>query len=230
MLKILLVSALLLCSNAFAAQMLIPKGDETLSALISSSEPTLVRLEGQRIRRVFGADGEFSIVPDADAGTAYIRPTTEKQAITVYVADHGGNTYKVLLAISNAPADPIVIKSLPPRSTAKGKITGRDIPRTQAIKRMIVALEADDSLGFEANTSNQVIPLWNEAMFVLRKAIDAGSIKGERYLLTNISKQPMVIDEREFYRRGVVAVAVAKPNLLPGQTTEVDVVTEGGDE
>lgn len=225
-----MVSALLLSNNAFAAQTLVPQGDETLTAQISRNEPTLMRVDGQQIRRVFGAEGEFAIVPDAESGSAYIRPTTDKQAITVYVADHGGNTYKLLLAVTPAPSDPIVIKSLPARAAAKDKINGKDVPRTQAIKRMIVALEADDSLGFDATAANRIVPLWNEAMFVLRKTIDAGSIKGERYKLTNISKQPMVIDEREFYRRGVIAVAVTKPNLTPGQSTDVDVVMESGDE
>lgn len=229
-LKTLLVSALLLASNAFAAQRLVPQGDETLTAQISRTEATLLRVDGQQIRRVFGAEGEFAIVPDAETGNAFIRPTTEKQTISVYVADHGGNTYKLLLAITPGPADPIVIKSLPTRTASKDKINGRDVPRTQAIKRMIVALEADDSLGFDANAVNRVIPLWNEALFVLRKVIDAGSIKGERYSLTNTSKQPMVIDEREFYRRGVIAVAVTKPNLTPGQSTDVDIVSESGDE
>lgn len=225
-----MVSALLLASSAFAGQLLTPKGDDTLSAVISRSEATLIRLDGQKIRRVFGAEGEFAIVPDAESGAAYIRPTTEKQAISVYVADHGGNTYKLLLAVLNGPADPIVIKALPPKAVTRAKVIDRDMPRTQAIKRMIVALDATDSLGLEATAVNKIVPLWNEAMFVLRKVIDTGNIKGERYILTNASKQPMVIDEREFYRRRVLAVAVSKPNLLPGESTEVDIVTEGDDE
>jgi hypothetical protein len=52
---------------------------------------------------------------------------------------------------------------------------------------------------------------------------------GEKYQLTNVSKQRMVIDERELYRRGVLAVMVETLELEPGESTQVMVVLEGRD-
>lgn len=218
------------CAQAQAAQDLQVKGDETLAATISRSESTMIRIEGQPIRRIFGTEGEFAVVPDVEGGTAFIRPTTDKSVISVFVADHVGNTFKLLLAITNGPADAIVIKGATPKKGAVPSFTKRDQPRTQAIKNMIVALEAGDSLGLEERKVNQIVPLWNESRFVLRKIVDSGTVKGERYTLTNTSKSPMVIDERELYRKRVLAVSVQQPNLRPGESTWVNVVTESDDE
>ena len=56
-----------------------------------------------------------------------------------------------------------------------------------------------------------------------------GALVGEKYQLTNVSKQRMVIDERELYRRGVLAVMVNTLELEPGEATNVMVVLEAND-
>lgn len=204
-------------------------GDSTLTAVISRTEPTLIRIEGQPIRRIFGSRGEFTVDADESTGEAYIRPTTEQKTISVFVSDHSGNTIKLLLAIENAPSETIVLKGVKAKAKASsaGQLIGRETPRVQAIKRMIVALESPDALGLDAQAKNEIIPLWSEARFILRKVVDSTSVKGYKYALTNLTKQPMVIDEREFYRRGVLAVTVDRPTLLAGETTSVLVVVEG---
>mgnify|MGYP000573642414 CR=1 FL=1 len=56
-----------------------------------------------------------------------------------------------------------------------------------------------------------------------------GALLGEKYQLTNVSSSRMVIDERELYRRGVLAVMVDSLELEPGEATNVMVVLEGRD-
>ena len=63
-----------------------------------------------------------------------------------------------------------------------------------------------------AKDALDIVPLWNEARFVLVRMLE-GALVGEKYQLTNVSKQRMVIDERELYRRGVIAIA--RSNALP---------------
>ena len=73
-----------------------------------------------------------------------------------------------------------------------------------------------------------IVPLWNEARFVLVRTLE-GALVGEKYQLTNVSTQRMVIDERELYRRGVLAVMVETLDLEPGESTQIMVVLEGRD-
>lgn len=223
MTRILSAILLLASLDAGAAQVLQGRPDDTLAASLSRSEPTLIRIEGHRIRRVFGAEGDFDVKADKDAGTAFVKPTTDKPAFSAYVADDAGRTWKLLLSLSDGPADSIVIKGRGGESA--GKRPGKDSARSQAIKRVVLALDADGETDMESRVANELVPLWKEALFVLVKIVQ-GPLKGEKYQLSNASDKPMVIDERELYRRGVVAVSVEKSELKPAETTAVYVISE----
>ncbi|HAY27373.1 MAG TPA: conjugal transfer protein TraK, partial [Candidatus Accumulibacter sp.] len=54
-------------------------------------------------------------------------------------------------------------------------------------------------------------------------------LRGEKYQLTNVSRTRMVLDERDFYRRGVFAVMVDALELGAGEATQVMVVLEAPD-
>ena len=209
--------------DAHAAQVLTGKPDDTLAASVSRAEPTLIRVDGHRIRRIFGAEGDFTVTPDKDAGTAYLKPVTDKHAFSAFVSDDAGHTWKLLLSVADGPSDSIIIKGKPDPAS---KPAGSDLASIQAIKRVLLALEADAEPVTETRVVNEIVPLWQESLFVLVKVLD-GALKGEKYLLTNTSAKPMVIDERELYRRGVIAISVEKPRLEPAETTAVYVIREG---
>ncbi len=227
--KILLIPLLVASFSASAAQVLVGKPDDTLSARVSRAEPTLIRIDGHRVRRIFGAEGEFAVTADKEAGTAYIKPSTDKSILSLFVSDESGRTWKLLLSVIDGPSDSITIKS----RSVSGKVTalGKDVPRNQLIKRVLLSLQSDgDGDGeFDFRVTNEIVPLWSEALFVLTKVID-GPLKGEKYQLTNTSTNLMVLDERELYRRHVVAISITKPQLSPGESTDVFVLSESTDE
>lgn len=220
------MATLLLSSlDTLAAQILHGRPDETLTASISRSEPTLIRIDGRQIRRIFGVEGDFVVTPDKESGTAYLKPTTDKQAISVFVSDDSGRTWKLVLLGVDGPSDTIVIKPKKEGKNAGG--AGRDASRNQIIKRVILALDSAQDAEMELRETNDIVPLWKEAMFVRKMIVDGSGFTGEKYLLTNVSSAEMVIDERELYRPGVVAVAIEKPVIKPAETTTVYVVSEG---
>ena len=225
--KILLIPLLVASFSASAAQVLVGKPDDTLSARVSRAEPTLIRIDGHRVRRIFGAEGEFAVTADKEAGTAYIKPSTDKSTLSLFVSDESGRTWKLLLSVIDGPSDSITIKS----RSISGAVTaqGRDVPRNQLIKRVLLSLQSDGDGEFDFRVTNEIVPLWSEALFVLTKVID-GPLKGEKYQLTNTSANLMVLDERELYRRHVVAISSAKPQLSPGESTDVFVLSESTDE
>jgi len=222
-----LIPLLVASFSASAAQVLVGKPDDTLSARVSRAEPTLIRIDGHRVRRIFGAEGEFAVTADKEAGTAYIKPSTDKSTLSLFVSDESGRTWKLLLSVIDGPSDSITIKS----RSISGAVTaqGRDVPRNQLIKRVLLSLQSEGDGEFDFRVTNEIVPLWSEALFVLTKVID-GPLKGEKYQLTNTSANLMVLDERELYRRHVVAVSIAKPQLSPGESTDVFVLSESTDE
>lgn len=72
----------------------------------------------------------------------------------------------------------------------------------------------------------QEVALWKEARFVLVARYEVPGLVGEVYELTNVSGEPMVIDERELYRPGVVSVSLRELKLKPAATTKVWIVRQ----
>jgi conjugal transfer pilus assembly protein TraK len=224
-LNVLLTASIALASlQAEAAQLLSGKPDDTMPAQISRHEPTLIRIDGAKIRQIFGTNGDYNSAPDSESGVVYIQPAPDKSAITVYVADDTGHTWKLLLMVTDAPTDPIVIKGRAPEAGSQ-QARGKDLARNQEIKNALFdLLSAGED---EATLTEDTIPLWKESKFVRVKVLE-GNLLSEQFQLTNISKAPMVIDERELYRRGVLAVVVERPQLASGETTSVYIISESG--
>ena len=95
---------------------------------------------------------------------------------------------------------------------------------------MLVAM-ASDSVPTDVRVEevNRPIQLWVEARFAMTRVYEGRGLVGERYLLTNISTQNMVLAEQEFDREagGVLAVAIENHNLRPGDSTTVFVIRQG---
>lgn len=213
---------------ALAGQTLDGSPDDGLIATMSRSEPNLIRIEGRKIRRIQGVEGEFQVASDKDSGVAYVKPAADKSFLTLFVADDGGRHWKLNIKVADVPAETIVIRDRS-RLRQEPKAIAADESRNAAIRRVMLALVRDaEPEDMVAKDVLDIVPLWNEARFVLVRTLE-GALVGEKYQLTNVSTQRMVIDERELYRRGVLAVMVETLDLEPGESTQIMVVLEGRD-
>jgi conjugal transfer pilus assembly protein TraK len=98
------------------------------------------------------------------------------------------------------------------------------------MKALLVAMASDRvASDVRVEEVNRPIQLWTEARFSLMRTYEARQLVGEKYLLTNISNQVMVLAEQEFDRPegGVIGVAIENLNLRPGDSTSVYVIRSG---
>ena len=96
--------------------------------------------------------------------------------------------------------------------------------------RVLVAMAADrPPTDIRVDEVNRPIQLWQEAKFALVRLYEGRGLVGERYVLTNVSTQDMVLAEQEFDRErgGVLAVSIENHNLRPGESTSVYVIRQG---
>ncbi len=225
MIKTFLASALLLSSSlSLADQFVFPNKEIPSTATVSRREPTLITVDGHKIKRIYGTEGLFVVTPEADTGAAWFKPMTDAPMFSVFVTDVDGHHFKLLLEVKDVPADAIIIK--PPRSIVSPSAVGlRNEPRNVAITAVIQAL-----YNGEGDSKNLVIPLWKGTQFTLLREYELEAVKGQVYRLVNLSAKRMVVDEREFYHERVQAVAIDKLTLEPNDTTLVYVVMESEDE
>jgi len=220
--KICLVLALLGSSfQAGAAQILLQASPtEPTTATVSRNEPNLFKVDGRKIKRIHGTEGMFTVTPEQDTGVAWLKPTTDKPLMSIFITDDTGQHYKLLLKVEDIPAETIIIRGS--KGSAPQSRGIKNEPRNEEILGAIMALHDG-----EGDPKSELVPLWKGVKFELVRTLDLRGLRGEAYKLTNTSDKQVVMDEREFYRDGVQAVSVEKLVLEAGDSTAVFVLSEG---
>ncbi|NCN88603.1 MAG: type-F conjugative transfer system secretin TraK [Gallionella sp.] len=220
--KTFLAFALLAISLPAGAAQILYQGSpaESTVATISRSEPNMLKVDGRKIRRIHGAEGNFVITPEPETGVAWLKPTTDKPLMSVYITDDANQHYKLLLKIEDIPAETIIVRRKGGEPRRPGNV--RNEPRNDEIMRTIIALYDG-----EGDAKSEIIPLWKGVRFELVRRMDLTGLRGETYRLTNQSDKQIVMDEREFYRPDVQAVSITKPVLRAGESTAIYIISEG---
>jgi len=219
--RIFLVLALLNSFHSQAAQVLYADSPTAaITATASRHEPNLITVDGRKIRRIYGADGLFTIKPDPETGAAWLKPTSDKPMMTAFITDEDGQHYKILLHVKDVPAETILIKARRAKSNSPLLIRKND-PHNDDILNLTIALFKGDG-----ESKSNIIPLWRGTKFELVKTLELRGIRGSIYRLTNTSDKQIVMEEREFYRSGVQSVAIEHATLEAGKSTRIIVVSE----
>lgn len=178
--------------------------------------------------------GEIVLECDVDKGEIYVRPVgTSVKPVNLFVSSQHA-TYTLLLRRSDTPADTIVIRDKSPRMAKldqpASSASGRQAQHIRSLKAMLTAMASDRvPTDIRVDEVNRPIQLWAESRFSLVRLYEGRGLIGERYILTNISNQNMVLAEQEFDREsgGVIGVSIENHNLRPGESTTVYVVRQG---
>jgi conjugal transfer pilus assembly protein TraK len=178
--------------------------------------------------------GEVVLECDVDKGEIYVRPVgTSVKPVNLFVSSQHA-TYTLLLRRSDTPADTIVIRDKSPRSAkidpSASSTAGRQAQHIRSLKAMLTAMASDRvPTDIRVDEINRPIQLWAESRVSLIRLYEGRGLIGERYILTNISNQNMVLAEQEFDRESgsVLGVSIENHNLRPGETTTVYVIRQG---
>ncbi|MCC7005658.1 MAG: type-F conjugative transfer system secretin TraK [Ottowia sp.] len=224
--NLLLIWLLIVSASRALAEQTISVGDiAQLSATISLREPNILAIQGRKLVELKGWSDELQLQLDQVNGRATFFVATPKQdmrPITLQASDDGGGMYVLHLTAKDIPGEVIVLK---PKHRASAKTKER-VASThayqRAIKNMMLAMAKDDDP--QSVVVNKELVLWREARLYLHKKTIDDDMVGERYILTNVTATDMGLAEQEFYRSGVMAVAVGKHTLTPGESTAVYIV------
>ena len=181
--------------------------------------------------------GEIVLECDADKGEIYVRPVGGLgKPVNLFISSQHA-TYTLLLRRSDTPADTIVIRDRTLRQATQARAdqaaaapSYRQSVHIRSLKAMLVAMASDRvPTDVRVEEVDRPIQLWVDTRFALTGVYEGRGLIGERYLLTNISSQIMVLAEQEFDREAgaVLAVSIENHNLRPGDSTTVFVIRQG---
>lgn len=236
-----------------AAQALDVRDGDTAMARISMRDQTRIRVDRGRITEVLGdiydqatnPNGRVALMRDDGEGEVYVKPMPGSAGVPAadvspvpalpgspvkldVKTDRG--TFALLLQPSDVVGDTLVLRPVGmvrPRPESEQR---RAAAHERAIKALALSM-ANPGLDAGAKAipvagGGQEVPLWREARFVLREQRQVAGLVGQTYDLTNVSGVRMVIDERELFRDGVLAVSVKRLTLGPGESTPVWIVRQ----
>jgi conjugal transfer pilus assembly protein TraK len=252
---LLTLTLLVSTAPAFALQTIEARDGVAVEASIALKEATRIKVDGERITEVFGniyssncggvavvnrdagqplaainPTGEIVLECDRDKGEIYVKPVSAGVKPVNLFLSTARSTYTLILQRVDMPADTIVLKDRALQAAARLERAGGTSPsHVRALKQMLTAM-ASDRVGVDVRVEevNRPVQLWAESRFTLLRLYDGRDLIGEKYLLTNISNEPMVLAEQEFDREqgGVVGVSIENHNLRPGESTNVFVLRQ----
>lgn len=132
-----------------------------------------------------------------------------------------GSVYTLILKPTAIPSETIVIST----GEKMKKVAGTQLsqPYIKSLKDLIRGMYTDvPPPGYSVETRREDRTRWNEASLILEKVYRSPLYVGEVYSLR--AKAPVVLDEREFYSQGVLAVSIERHELKEGEETKVYVV------
>ncbi|WP_298610518.1 type-F conjugative transfer system secretin TraK [uncultured Thiobacillus sp.] len=222
-------SLLLLASaQAHAMQILDVADGATAYAKMSSGEITRLTINNGRIASWQVPKGRLVIQKNAKTGELYVRPLNREEPTSLFVTSESGATYAITLQPVSMPSETIVLRESPVAAAPEAEKSGS---RSEGIKAFMLAMAADRlPADMDVRESGQTLTLWEDSRLTLVRSWIGARWVGERFDLTNTGKSPLRVAEAELFRDDVLAIAIEKHELAPGDTTRVFVLRLKGGE
>jgi type-F conjugative transfer system secretin TraK len=204
-----------------------------VSARISGNEPNRLLVREGRVHKVWGAEGKAEFKPDTDTGQVYLQPADEwrQRPFSLFVKDEEGDVYTLVLTPADIPSETVTLVR-PERAPVVDRAKAISWETEQSYESTLLELVrhmARETLpdGYTRVEIDREIKLWKETHMVVKARYMGGYLNGEVYELTNVDSKAIRLEEREFYRKHVLAVSIDRHALAPGTSTKIYLVTEG---
>lgn len=246
--RVALVAPLSLLGRAEAAQFIDIRDGDTAVVRLSVRDQTRLRVAEGRVLDLVGdifeatsnPSGRLAVLKDVGAGEVYLKSVGSAAGGPAMPLKLDVKTDRGTVGLLLQPADIV-------GETITLRVTGGSVPAPDdgaasapAYVRRLKALMLAMAQAARTSTATQTglvtewlsgepdRPLWREARLTLEARSRIPGFDGEHYLLTNVSRNLLVVDERELYRDGVAAISVERLTLSPGESTWVWIARQRG--
>mgnify|MGYP003587864819 CR=1 FL=1 len=235
-LKFTLCSLISLVSTfAFATQYVDASDASGQRLNISDKELTRIAIDGGYITNLKAVKGEADTQKDTANGEVYLRPLVKKP-INIFVKSEAGRSYLLILNPMKMGADNIIIRegawaqkkqydANQALQRERKSLQRNSESYTSAVKKFMYGMATNSMMDdISCSIAGEEVPLWKEAILVRKSRCSTENLSGQIFSLHNVSNQTMVIDEQEFYKKGVIAVAIKQHTLNSNDETEIYIV------
>ncbi len=190
---------------------------------VSRTGPNRIAVTGQKIVNAIYDPTQFDVQTDAQIGQVFLFPKTDLEG-ALFITTDQNETYALTLMPDEVPSQEIVL-------APKKKPVTKEEPFSSYRKPMST-LAIEKAASFDAAIKHLLITMARDELpegFTVTNHCGTGCLKGysgERFagrilLHTNTSNTSVTLTEKLFYEKGVIAVAIEKPDLKPNESTRI---------
>lgn len=190
---------------------------------VSRTGPNRIAVAGQKIVNAIYDPTQFDVQTDAQIGQVFLFPKTDLEG-ALFITTDQNETYALTLMPDEVPSQEIVLAPKKKPATKEGS--------SLSYRKPMSTLAIEKAASFDTAIKHLLITMARDELpegFTVTNACGSGCLKGYtgeqfagRILLhTNTSQAPVTLTEKLFYEKGVIAVAIEKPDLKPGESTRI---------
>lgn len=192
---------------------------------VSLTGPNRIAIEGKKIVNAIYDNTQLELQSDTVTGQVFVFPKTENPA-ALFLTTEDRQTHALTLVPQSTSSQEIVIQSQAPVSKTVSPYAQKTFSQTvlsapdieSQITRLIRAMargEVPDGFHFTNRCGKDCV-----------RSLSSETLEGVVSVHRNTSASPVMLEEKLFYRKGVLAVAITQPHLNPGESTSVFIVSQ----
>lgn len=217
----------LACGSIHAIEIVHVIDGRTATVEISSTQPTLIRVENGRLRSIRAEPQHLRVEADRARGEAIVTVLPGALASNTLLVSTERISFPLVVRPVNRPTETIVLREQVAQveRVPAARVVPSAHPHVRQVKSLILAA-AGDQPGPEVQIRhvNQPIRLWAEVRILHRRSLVARGMQVDHWVLTNATPNTVTLDEQELFALGVVAVAIERHHLAAGESTAAYIV------
>lgn len=231
------IAVLFVAGTGFAQEVIDVGTKKTPEIRISRKDFNRIAVFEGRVRTIKFKAGELDVNADETTGSIFVLPNVAG-TISTFVITASGQAHQVNLIPSEISSQTIILREPKPDTATQGKASANEpkavsqrVDRANsydtAVKRIVGAMARGEKLAdLRYEEFNQEFQLWQGTRLWLISRYSGQTYTGENYRIQNTTQNTMRLDEREFYKPGVLAVSIEIHQLAPNEATDVFLVRE----
>lgn len=222
-LSLVLLFMSILATDASAIQVVTPIEGDTTYVDISAKELNVIKTNISNVKALSSSTRLDIKVDNKIIFVKYTGAGNEPQELIL--TSSSGEVYPLVLVPKGIPAETIVLRMR--EDTGEALKWEMALGQVKAVKELIKGMYIDvPPRGFLVEKLNEDRTEWKELSKTLIKRYNGAMLTGEVYLMK--ANTPVVLDEKEFHKKGILAVSLEKYELAPEETARLYTVTLKG--
>jgi len=187
--------------------------NQKVNAEVGVNELNRIVIDNDRIMQAFGVAGKFTIETEEQTGQIFVTPNSTGQMYLNLLTEKG-HTIDLELTSSQITPQTILLKLNALRKTGS-QIQHTSSNQNQVIELMIAMAGGKSQKGFTTEYAQTTIKNRKDLKVQLIAKYLGSDLVGEIYTLTNLTAQPLIVNEKDFLLEPTILAIALETKELP---------------